>query len=90
MRQMVFALALLGGASAAFAVIGPSPAQARDYPYCLNEPSGVGVPGDCSYTSYNQCMMSASGRSAWCAINPRVAFGPQHNRYERPMPRYYR
>jgi hypothetical protein len=38
---------------------------------------GVRLPGDCSYTSYNQCMASASGRALYCNVNPRVAFGQQ-------------
>ena len=56
-----------------------SPAAAFDYPYCL-QGKQTGIPGECAYTSYAQCMASASGRDAYCAINPRVAF-------DRPMPR---
>lgn len=44
------------------------PAQARDYRYCLyerNDPAG-----DCYYSTYAQCMASASGRIAYCNINP--------------------
>jgi hypothetical protein len=48
-------------------------AQARDYPYCLISP-GYGYPGECGYTSYAQCMASASGRLAGCIVNPRTAF----------------
>jgi hypothetical protein len=54
-------------------------AQARDYPYCLTS-RGYGYPGECSYTSYRQCMASASGRLADCVINPRAAFGEQQRR----------
>lgn len=57
-------------------VIAAGPAAAFDYPYCLQSRS-VGIPGDCSYQSYEQCMASASGRGAGCAINPRVAFSKQ-------------
>ncbi|MGB3273735.1 MAG: DUF3551 domain-containing protein [Xanthobacteraceae bacterium] len=91
MRQIMFALAVAGGA-AALALGGSSPAAARDYPYCLQEPGGVGIPGDCSYSTYEQCQMSASGRYAWCAINPRVAFAPQYqpdNVRPRRHPRRY-
>ena len=38
---------------------------------------GVGIPGECAYSTYNQCMASASGRAAYCNVNPRVAFGEQ-------------
>ena len=54
----------------------PTPAAAYDYPYCV-QGRGVGIPGDCSYSTYDQCMASASGRAVYCNINPRVAFGPQ-------------
>jgi hypothetical protein len=70
-------LALLALSSATVATIAAnSPAAAYDYPYCL-QGRGIGVPGDCSYTSYSQCMASASGRALYCNINPRVAFGQQ-------------
>jgi hypothetical protein len=71
------ALALVSAASAIMA--GSSPAAAFDYPYCL-QGKQTGIPGDCNYASYAQCMASASGRDAYCAINPRVAF-------DRPVPR---
>ena len=60
-------------------VAGSSPAAAYDYPYCL-QGRGVGIPGECSYTTYDQCMASASGRGLYCNINPRVAFGQQQRR----------
>jgi hypothetical protein len=53
-----------------------SPASASDYPYCI-QGRGVGIPGDRQYSSYAQCMATASGRGVYCNINPRVAFGPQ-------------
>jgi len=48
------------------------PAAAHDYPWCA-QGKGVGVPGDCSYQTYGQCMASASGRNLYCNVNPRVA-----------------
>lgn len=44
------------------------PAQARDYRYCLYEQDDTG--GDCYYSTYAQCQASASGRIAYCNINP--------------------
>ena len=61
---------------------GSAPAAAYDYPYCL-QGRGVGIPGDCSYQTYAQCMASASGRALYCNINPRVAFGPLPQRRAR-------
>ena len=75
MRNAVLAILALSAASAAM-VAGPSPAAAYDYPYCL-QGRGVGIPGECAYTSYAQCMASASGRALSCNINPRVAFAQQ-------------
>jgi hypothetical protein len=58
-----------------------TPAEARDYPYCLVSP-GYGYPGECSYASYGQCRASASGRLADCIVNPRAAFRePRHRDY---------
>ena len=73
MRQILFALALAGGVSAAALVGGTSEASARDYAYCL-QGDGYGVPGDCSYDTYEQCRASASGRRADCNVNPAYAY----------------
>jgi hypothetical protein len=73
MRKASLAIAALLAAGAA-TLAGPTPAAAIDYPYCV-QGRGVGIPGDCSYQSYAQCMASASGRGLYCNINPRVAFG---------------
>jgi hypothetical protein len=85
MRKAMLAL-LVWSAAGAATVAGSGPAAAFDYPYCL-QGRGVGVPGDCSYQSYAQCMASASGRAVYCNINPRVAFGEQ--RHGRPYRNYY-
>ena len=72
MRKTVFAIAT---ALAAFAgsMASSAPASAYDYPYCL-QGRGIGIPGECSYQTYAQCMGSASGRALTCNVNPRVAF----------------
>jgi hypothetical protein len=73
-------LALLALVSAGVATVAASgPAAAYDYPWCV-QGGGYGIPGDCSYQSYDQCSASASGRRAYCNINPRVAF----DRRDRP------
>ena len=93
MRQNIryAGLAVLTLVSAASAVIaGSSPAAAFDYPYCL-QGKQTGIPGECAYSSYAQCMASASGRDAYCAINPRVAFDRPvpRQRVQRPYADYY-
>ena len=75
MRNAMLAMVALMSAGAA-TIVGPTPAAAIDYPYCI-QGGGWGVPGDCSYRSYAECMASASGRALYCNINPRVAFGAQ-------------
>jgi Protein of unknown function (DUF3551) len=74
MRNALLAILALSAATAA-TVAGSSPAAAFDYPYCL-QGRGIGIPGECSYATYEQCMASASGRALYCNINPRVAYGP--------------
>ena len=76
-NAMLAILVLAAGAVATMAV--RSPASAYDYPYCVHG-RGVGVPGDCSYQTYGQCMASASGRGLYCNLNPRAAFGQQPRR----------
>jgi Protein of unknown function (DUF3551) len=78
MRNAMLAILVLSAAAVA-TVAGSSPAAAYDYAYCL-QGRGIGVPGECSYTSYGQCMASASGRGLYCNVNPRVAFGQQQSR----------
>ncbi len=68
-------LALLAFGSISVACPSPAAASAWEYPYCLqSQIDGT----DCAYSSYNQCMISASGRGAECIVNPTVAFGQQY------------
>ncbi len=87
MRNAMLAILTLSAALAA-TLAGPSPAAAYDYPYCL-QGRGVGSPGDCAYSSYAQCMVSASGRALYCNINPRVAYGQQLRRRGRAYDPYW-
>jgi hypothetical protein len=73
MRNTMLAALALSAATVA-SVAGSTPAAAYDYPYCLHG-RGIGVPGECAYATYEQCLASASGRALYCNINPRVAFG---------------
>ena len=61
-----WALMLCGAAS----VISPPPAAARDYPFCIKGCDFGSGRGDCSFSSYQQCQASASGRDAYCDANP--------------------
>ena len=66
MRQLASALA--AGCALALLGLAPTSARARDLPFCIK---GDGYPslGDCSFTTYEQCQATASGRNAWCDRN---------------------
>jgi len=74
-KVMMMAAGLVGVALGGVALGGAAPAFAGgyDYPWCV-QGRGIGFPGDCSYQTFEQCRASASGRSAGCGVNPRVAF----------------
>jgi len=78
MRNAMLAILALS-AAAATTIGGSTPAAAYDYPYCA-QGRGVGIPGDCSYQTYRQCMASASGRGLSCNVNPRAALNQQPRR----------
>lgn len=65
MKTLLIVMAL---AATSFGFIGQ--ADARGYKYCLKSSPG---PGDCKYSSYRQCMASASGLNAICVRN----YGPR-------------
>jgi hypothetical protein len=84
MRQVLFAGLLIAGlvaaASPSFArtivrapVVAAEQVQDR---YCLQGRTW-GYPGNCQFSSYEQCMWTASGTDAACGINPRYAFAHQ-------------
>jgi Protein of unknown function (DUF3551) len=76
MRILIIVLAAVSAFGAAVAV--SSPASAREFPYCL-QGHDTGIPGDCQYRSYAECQATASGRLAYCAINPRFAYNREQN-----------
>ena len=62
MRRILLVLLAISAAGATEA------AAAAGYPYCLRG-CDFGA-GDCSYYTYQQCLATASGRDAWCDVNP--------------------
>ena len=78
MRNAMLAILALSAATAV-TVASPTPAAAYDYPYCV-QGRGIGIPGDCSYSTYQQCLASASGRGLYCNVNPRAALNQQPRR----------
>ncbi len=79
MRRLLFAALSV---AAALIAAGATSAHAQDYPYCL-QGREWGYPGNCQFTSYEQCMATASGTAAYCGINPRFGFAPQRRGYRR-------
>ena len=67
MRSAVLAVLAAGG----LAMLGAAPAGAvgSRYPFCIQ---GNDYPGlsHCTFTSYEQCQASASGRFLYCVTNP--------------------
>ena len=72
MCNALLAIAAMAGVLA----LGSDPASARPYRFCLVEGFQAG-PGTCYYDTYAQCMASASGRRAYCQLNPVFAFAEQ-------------
>jgi hypothetical protein len=70
MRRLL--LAALSAASV-LASVGPA-AAATQGRYCL-QGRQWGYPGNCQFSSYNQCAASASGTDSTCGINPMETYG---------------
>jgi hypothetical protein len=57
-------------AACAVSSIAATPAAAGGLAYCIKGCDFGGGAGDCSFSSYQQCQATASGRDATCAVNP--------------------
>ena len=82
-------LALLAVAGFVMAAIAPAGAVGTRYPFCLQGEDAPGL-SQCTFTSYQQCQASASGRFLYCVANPFYAGGgePGVYRERRPPPGY--
>jgi len=77
MRQVLFAgLVAIGY----LAIPITSSSAATHDQYCL-QGQEWGYPGNCEFSTYRQCMATASGIGAYCGINPRYAFAHQQRGY---------
>ncbi|HYI30528.1 MAG TPA: DUF3551 domain-containing protein [Bradyrhizobium sp.] len=54
----------------AFTASAALPAAAQDYPFCIKGCDFGAGPGDCIFSTYQQCLAAASGRVATCDANP--------------------
>ncbi|MBR0856025.1 DUF3551 domain-containing protein [Bradyrhizobium liaoningense] len=76
MRTVLVLSALLAAGTAAIA--GPVSPVSYDYPWCVYG-GELGISGDCSYQTREQCLASASGRSnVICKENRRLLFQQQN------------
>ena len=84
MRMTQLALSALAAmVLAGFSTV--TPAAAGDYPWCARG-GEYDYPGECAYSTYNQCLASVSGRLLYCDRNPRIAYG----QVQQPQPRPHR
>jgi hypothetical protein len=67
MRRVILALLTASG----LAGLGTLPAEAvgTRYPFCITGPEQPGL-SNCTFTSYEQCQATASGRQLSCVANP--------------------
>ena len=78
MRHTLFASL---AAAAVLAGLGASsPAAASQDRYCL-QGRVWGYPGNCQFSTYQQCQATASGTDAACGINPAYAYARQRGGY---------
>jgi uncharacterized protein DUF3551 len=66
MPRALFALLVVAAASA----LAPVGASAGESAFCIKGCDFGAGRGDCSFTSYQQCLATASGRDATCDANP--------------------
>ena len=66
MRRAFWAL----GVCCAALTTGALPVAAQNYPFCIKGCDFGGAQGDCSFSTYQQCQATASGRDAYCDANP--------------------
>ncbi len=66
MRRAFWAL----GVCCASLTTGALPAAAQNDPFCIKGCDFAAGRGDCSFSSYQQCRATASGRDAYCDANP--------------------
>ena len=67
----------------------PAEAVGSRYPFCLQGNDSPGL-SNCTFTSYEQCQATASGRFLYCIANPFYAGGGEPGAYRgrRPPPDY--
>ena len=91
MRKAI--LAVLGASAWAAFSVAPAEAVGTRYPFCIQGDEQPGL-SNCTFTSYEQCQATASGRKVYCIANPYFLGGTDdpyayRNRYKPFPPNYY-
>jgi hypothetical protein len=71
-----FALIFLAASGLAIIAGAPAGAVGIRYPFCIQGEEQPGL-SNCTFTSYEQCQATASGRRLWCVENPYYNPGDQ-------------
>ena len=69
-------LAVLSAAAVVSSMSAAPAAEAIQDTYCLQGRIS-GYPGNCEFSTYQQCMATASGTGDGCGINPMSAYAQQ-------------
>ncbi len=75
-RQLALAVLAIVSALTVAGSTTPASAEAIQDRYCL-QGRQWGYPGNCQFSTYWQCMATASGTDAYCGINPMHAFAQE-------------
>jgi hypothetical protein len=81
MRNVV--LFLLAASGLAIAGSAPAEAVGTRYPFCIQGDEFPGL-SNCTFTSYEQCQATASGRFLYCLTNPYFNPGGDPRGYRGP------
>jgi hypothetical protein len=69
---------------AALGIVGtvlPAPAETIQDRFCLQGRQS-GYPGNCEFSTYQQCQATASGTNEGCGINPMRAYSQRRGGYQ--------
>ncbi len=80
MRRASLAILATASILSAIGSIAPAAAEPIQDRYCL-QGRRWGYPGNCQFSTYQQCQASASGTIDACGINPMRAFAEQPRRH---------
>lgn len=78
-RRILF----IAAAAATVSLFGTVPSAAYDYPFCSKGEAG---PGDCRYSTLEQCQEAVSGLASYCQPNywlPQTPQRPQVSPHQR-------